>query len=112
MTAGERAARLARHWLATAREDATRPGELVHAVWHGKPESLAEIHRYAVSRARVPDEYEGSLVPALGAIYSHTIAKGGTALGLFIIWVTQRALRLLTFGFVCGVLAALFIAFG
>ena len=112
MTAGERAARLARHWLASAREEAMRPGELPHAIWHGKPESLAEIHDYAVSRAWVPDGYEGSLAPALGALYSHTVAKGGTALGLSIVWVTARALRLTTFLLVAGVLVALIIVFG
>jgi hypothetical protein len=112
MTAGERAARLTRHWLTQARADVMRPGELAHAVWHGKPESLAEIHDYAVSRAWVPDGYEGSLVPALGALYSHTVAKGGTALGLSIVWVTARALRLVTFLLVAGVLVALIVVFG
>jgi hypothetical protein len=112
MTAGERAARLTRHWLASAREEALRPGQLPHAIWYGKPESLAEIHDYAVSRAWVPDGYEGSLAPALGAIYSHTVAKGGTALGLSIVWVTARALRLTTLLLVAGVLVALITAFG
>jgi len=112
MTAGERAARLARHWAAAVRRDVMRPGELPHAIWHGKPESLAEIHAYAVSRAWVPDGQEGLLAPALGAVYSHTIAKGGVALGLFIAWVTARALRLATFAFVSGVLVVLIIAFG
>jgi hypothetical protein len=110
-TPGERAARLVRHWTAAAREDAMRPGELLHAIYHGKPNSLAEIHDYALSRAWVPDGHEGQVVPVLGAAYSHTIAKGGTALGLSIIWVTQRALRLITFAFVCGVLVVLIIAF-
>jgi hypothetical protein len=111
MTAEEKAARLARHWMAAAREDAMRPGELLHAIYHGKPNSLAEIHDYALSRAWVPDGYEGQVVPVLGAVYSHTIAKGGTALGLFIIWVTQRALRLITFAFVFGVLVTLVVVF-
>jgi hypothetical protein len=112
MTAGERAARLARHWLSLALEDVARPGEMLHAAWHGKPESLAQIHDYAVSRAWIPDGHEGSLAPALGAAYTHTVAKGGTALGLFICWVTARLLRLTIFTFVCGVLAVLIIAFG
>lgn len=112
MTADERTARLARHWLASAREEAMRPGELLHAALHGKPESLAEIHDYAVSRAWVPDGYDGSLAPALGALYSHTVAKGGTALGLSIAWVTARALRLITFLLVAGVLVVLIAVFG
>lgn len=112
MTAGERASRLARHWLTQARADVMRPGELAHAAWHGKPESLAELHDYAVSRAWVPDDYAGSLVPALGAFYSHTVAKGGTALGLGFIWIIQRALRLAVFLFVCGALAGIGFIFG
>jgi hypothetical protein len=111
MTAGERSARLARHWAASARAAAMRPGELPHAVWHGKPESLAELHHYAVSRAWVPDGHEGSLAPALGALYSHTVAKGGAALGLSIAWVTARALRLITFLLVAG-LVVLIAVFG
>jgi hypothetical protein len=112
MTAAERSARLARRQLAQARANVMRPGELAHAAWHGKPNSLAEIHDYAVTRAWVPDDYEGSLVPVLGAVYSHTVAKGGTALGLLIIWITQRALRLAVFLFVCGVLAGIALIFG
>jgi hypothetical protein len=111
MTAGEKAARLARHWAASAREEAMRPGELVHAAVHGRPESIAQIHAYAQSRAWVPEDYEGSLVPVAGAIYAHTIAKGGAALGGSIAWVTARALRLITFAFVTGVLVVLIIAF-
>lgn len=111
MTAGEKAARLARHWAASAREEAMRPGELLHAAYTGRPESVAEIHAYALSRAWVPEDYEGRLVPVLGAVYSHTIAKGGAALGGSIAWVTARALRLAVFAFVCGVLTALVIAF-
>lgn len=111
MTAGERAARLARHWAASAREDLMRPGELVHAAIHGRPESVAQIHAYALSRAWVPEDYAGSLVPVLGAVYCHTIAKGGAALGGSIAWVTARALRLITFALVCGVLVVLIIAF-
>lgn len=111
MTAGEKAARLARHWAASAREEAMRPGELVHAAVHGRPESIAQIHAYALSRAWVPEDYEGSLVPIAGAVYAHTIAKGGAALGGSIAWVTARALRLITFAFVTGVLVVLIIAF-
>jgi hypothetical protein len=111
MTAGEKAARLARHWAASAREEAMRPGELVHAAVHGRPESIAQIHAYAQSRAWVPEDYEGSLVPIAGAVYAHTIAKGGAALGGSIAWVTARALRLITFAFVTGVLVVLIIAF-
>lgn len=112
MTVGERAARLARHWLTQARADVMRPGELAHAAWHGRPDSLAQVHEYAVSRAWVPDDYAGSLAPALGAFYSHTVAKGGTALGLGFIWIVQRALRLAVFLFVCGVLAGIGVIFG
>jgi hypothetical protein len=111
MTAGEKAARLARHWAASAREEAMRPGELVHAAIHGRPESIGQIHAYAVSRAWVPEDYEGSLVPVAGALYAHTIAKGGAALGGSIAWVTARALRLITFAFVTGVLVVLIITF-
>lgn len=111
MTAGEKAARLARHWAASVREDAMRPGELLHAAYHGKPESVAEIHAYALSRAWVPEDYEGSLVLFLGAVYSHTVAKGGVALGGSIAWVFARALRLTVFAFVCGVLTVLIVAF-
>jgi hypothetical protein len=111
MTAGEKAARLARHWAASAREEAMRPGELVHAAVHGRPESVAQIHAYALSRAWVPEDYEGSLIPIAGAVYAHTIAKGGAALGGSIAWVTARALRLITFAFVTGVLVVLIIAF-
>jgi hypothetical protein len=111
MTAGEKAARLARHWVASAREEAMRPGELVHAAVHGRPESIAQIHVYAQSRAWVPEDYEGSLAPIAGAVYAHTIAKGGAALGGSIAWVTARALRLITFAFVTGVLVVLIIAF-
>lgn len=111
MTAGEKAARLARHWAASVREDAMRPGELLHAAYHGRPESIAQIHAYAKSRAWVPEDYEGSLVPIAGAVYSHTIAKGGAALGGSITWVTARATRLITFAFVTGVLVILIIAF-
>lgn len=111
MTAGEKAARLARHWTASAREDLMRPGELVHAAIHGRPESIAQIHVYALSRAWVPEDYEGSLVPIAGAVYSHTIAKGGAALGGSIAWVTARALRLTVFLLIAGVLTVLIIAF-
>jgi hypothetical protein len=111
MTAGEKAARLARHWAASAREEAMRPGELVHAAVHGRPESIAQIHAYAQSRAWVPEDYEGSLVPIAGAVYAHTIAKGGAALGASIAWVTARALRLTVFLLISGVLTVLLIAF-
>ena len=111
MTAGEKAARLARHWAASAREEAMRPGELVHAAVHGRPESIAQIHVYALSRAWVPEDYEGSLVPIAGAVYAHTIAKGGAALGGSIAWVTARALRLTVFLLISGVLTVLIIAF-
>jgi hypothetical protein len=111
MSPAERAARLGRHWLAMARADAARPGGLGHAIWHGKPESLAELHRYTTSRAWVPEGHEGALVPAAGAVYGHTIAKGGAALGLFITWVTARMLRLTLFLLVTGAIAGLVIWF-
>jgi hypothetical protein len=111
MTAGEKAARLARHWAASAREEAMRPGELLHAAYHGRAESIAQIHVYAKSRAWVPEDYEGWAVPFFGAVYSHTIAKGGAALGGSIAWVTARALRLTVFMLIAGVLTVLIIAF-
>jgi hypothetical protein len=111
MTAGEKAARLTRHWAASAREDAMRPGELLHAAYHGRPESVAQIHAYALSRAWVPEDYAGSLVPVLGAVYCHTIAKGGAALGGSIAWVTARALRLTVSLLIAGVLTVLIITF-
>jgi len=111
MTAAERAGRLGRHWLAMARAEAVRPGGLAHAIWHGKPESLAELHRYTTSRAWVPEGHEGAIVPAAGALYGHTIAKGGAALGLLITWVTARMLRLALFLLVTGVITGLIIWF-
>jgi hypothetical protein len=111
MSPAERAARLGRHWLAMARADVTRPGGLWHAVTHGKPESLAELHTYTTSRAWVPEGHEGALVPAVGAAYGHTVAKAGAALGLFICWVTARMLRLTLFLLVTGVITGLIIWF-
>lgn len=111
MTTAERAAQLAHHWVEAGRADLMRPGELAHAAWHGKPESLAEVHAYAVSRAWIPEGYDGRLLSASGALYAHTVAKGGTALGLAFIWTVQRPLRLLTALFVCGIIAALIAAF-
>lgn len=112
MTWGERAWRLIAHWWALHREDAGRPGGFWHGVAHGRPDSLAQVHGYAVSRAWVPEGHEGALIPCIGAAYSHTIAKGGTALGLFIAWVTQRMLRFALFLLVTGTVAGLIIWFG
>jgi len=111
MTAGERGARLARHLTRKARDGAKRPGGLWHDIYHGKPESLAELHAYGDSRAWVPDGHEGSLVPAAGLTYNRTIATAGTAAGLAVIWVTGRMLRLVLFLFVAGILAGLFLWF-
>jgi len=112
MTWPERAWQLTAHWWAMHREDAGRPGGFWHGIYHGKPESLAEVHSYARSRAWVPEGHEGALIPGIGAAYAHTIAKGGTALGLFIVWVTQRMLRFTLFWLVTWTVIGLIAWFG
>lgn len=102
MTALERSWRNARHWGGLARQGAASPGGLGHGIIHGRPESFAQQHAYVESRAWVPDGHEGTLLPALGAIYGHTIAKAGMGFGYGIAWVFARPMRLLLTCLVTG----------
>lgn len=94
MTLVERSWRLARHWAASAREEAMRSGGLAHGLIHGRPESLAAQHAYVKSRAWVPDGHDGPLLPGLGAVYGHTLGRAGMCLGYAVAWVFARPMRL------------------
>lgn len=105
------AARLGSHWAAMIRDDARRPGGLWQGMYRGTPDSIADLHIYAVSRHWVPKDHDGNLLPAVGALYTHTVAKGGAALGLSIAWITGRFFRLVVFLAVAGIVTALILSF-
>ena len=111
MTIAEQATGIARQRITQVRADIMRPGELAHALLHGKPESIAEIHDYAVHRLWL-DGHPGGKRDALNVLYLHTVAKGGTAFLLGAMWVIQRFTRLMVFLFACGVLVGIAFIFG
>lgn len=103
--------RLGSHWAAMIHDDATRPGGLWQGMYRGTPDSIADLHVYAVSRHWVPKGHDGKLLPAVGALYTHTVAKGGAALGFSIAWVTGRFFRLVVFLAVVGIVMTLVLSF-
>jgi hypothetical protein len=105
------AAGLAAHWWAQHRKEATRHGGLLHAMYHGRGDSIANVHAYALSRAWVPKGHKGKFLPRAGALYQHTIAKGGVAAALAFIWVVIRPLRAAVVILVCTVMAAIILIF-
>lgn len=105
------AARLGSHWAAMVRDDVNRPGGLWQGMYRGTPDSIADLHVYAASRHWVPKGHEGELLPVLGALYTHTVAKGGAALGFSIAWITGRFLRLVIFLAVAGIVITLALNF-
>lgn len=105
------AARLGSHWAAMIWDDAKRPGGLWQGMYRGTPDSIADLHIYAVSRHWVPKDHDGKLLPAAGALYTHTVAKGGAALGFSIAWITARFFRLVVFLAVVGIVTTLILNF-
>lgn len=105
------AVRLGSHWATLIRDDATWPSGLWQGMYRGTPDSIADLHMYAVSRHWVPKGHDGKLLPAVGALYTHSVAKGGAALGFSIAWITGRFFRLIVFLAVAGLVIALVLNF-
>jgi hypothetical protein len=77
MRPAERARVTARRVAAAAYELWLHPDRLVHSLWHGRPESVAEHFAYMKSRAWVPEELEGrkaSFIAWAGLAYHVLIA--------------------------------------
>lgn len=84
--------------LEAVRELWLREGRLLHVLWHGKPESMAEHRAYMKSRAWVPKEMTGK--PATffawaGIIYHLIIARPLKAAAKTIDAAASRPLLLL-----------------
>ena len=98
----ERAGRAGRHWAVTAAEGAGQlwlhPGRVLHALWHGKPESMAEHRAYVKSRAWVPQELSGkwaSVIAVAGITYHLAIARPVKAVARIVDAAAERPLRLI-----------------
>jgi hypothetical protein len=99
MKVTERAALAARHWAGTAAGELwLNPGRAAHALWHGKPESMAEHRAYIRSRAWVPPEMTGkpaAFIAWAGIAYHLIIARPVKAAARITDAASERPLRLL-----------------
>jgi hypothetical protein len=71
---------------------------LLHVMWHGKPESMAEHRAYIQSRAWVPPELDGNAEKAVisaGIAYHLIIARPLKAAAKAVDAAAERPLRLL-----------------
>jgi hypothetical protein len=84
--------------LEAVRELWLHPGRLLHVMWHGKPESMAEHSAYIQSAAWVPEEMTGrpaKFLIAAGIAYHLIIARPLKAVAKTVDAAADRPLRLL-----------------
>jgi hypothetical protein len=109
LTPAERTRLTVTHWAGTAANGAGQlwlhPGRVGHALYHGKPDSMAERRVYVKSRAWVPpelkDDLSGKLIAAEGIAF-HWVAGLIQALLLILYAALDRQLRLA--GLIAGIL--------
>ena len=101
MSRAARAGAAARHGAAASLEAARElwllPGRLLHVLWHGKPESMAEHRAYMQSRAWVPPGMTGrweKAVTGAGLAYHLLIARPLKAAAKTVDGAADRPLRL------------------
>lgn len=102
LTVPERASLAVTHWGSTAANGAGQlwlnPGRILHALWYGRPETMAEHRAYIKSRAWVPKELGGKsrkVVVFLGVAYHLLIARPIKAAARTVDASAERPLRLL-----------------
>jgi len=90
------------HWAGTAAGWAgqlwLRPDRVIHALWHGRPASMAEHRAYMKSRAWVPGELAGNpatVIAWAGILYHLLIARPLKAVARTTDAAADRPLRLL-----------------
>ena len=112
MTLPQRGRHAVSHWAGTAAEGAGQlwlnPGRVLHVLWHGKPESMAEHHAYVRSRAWVPRELSGkpaAVIAWAGIIYHLLIACPLKGAARIVDAAAERPLRLLMLAAFISVLA-------
>lgn len=94
VSAADRGAVLARHWLRmiteSARKSAGRPG----SVLTDAPPSIAHIAAYYAAAPWVPDNSESGLLTAAGRAYGYAIGLPLVALFYCLAWLAARPVRL------------------
>ncbi len=112
MSARERTGSAVTHWAGTAADGAGQlwlnPGRVLHVLWHGKPESMAEHRAYIRSRAWVPPELTGksaAVITVAGILYHLLIARPVKTAARIVDGAADRPLRLLLLAVFVAVLA-------
>ena len=102
MTLPQRGRHAVSHWAGTAAEGAGKlwlnPGRVLHVLWHGKPESMAEHRAYVKSRAWVPPELTGksaAVITVAGILYHLLIARPVKTAARIVDGAADRPLRML-----------------
>jgi hypothetical protein len=102
MTVPERGRLAVAHWAGTAANGAGQlwlhPGRVLHVLWHGKPESMAEHRAYVKSRAWVPPELTGkpaAVIAVAGILYHLLIARPVKAAARIADASAERPLRMI-----------------
>ena len=88
----------------------SREGGLWHAIYHGRPGSLAGLDEYTRSRAWVVTGHDGGIAELTVVAWNRTIGWAGVALGNWISWTAERWLRG-TITFLVGYLLAVIVAY-
>lgn len=113
LSAAERSRLTVAHWAGTAANGAGQlwlhPGRMVHALWHGSPESMAEQYAYVRSREWVPPELGGKWAAAITIIGIAFHVLIGAPLGIVSRITGAAAKRPLRFLLLAAFLGAVFL---
>jgi hypothetical protein len=113
LTPAERTRLAVTHWAGTAANGAGQlwlhPGRLGYALYHGKPNSMAERRAYVKSRAWVPPGLDGKAAKVIAAegIAFHWVAGLIQTLILALYAALDRQLRVA--GLIAGILVFVFV---